>query len=442
MKRSAWAVALLAAALAGGAGVAAEYHVAATGKPTAAGTAQDPWDLDSTLAGQRAVKPGDTVWVRGGKYRCEGAFKSESAFIHGYPVKLAGTKDRPIIVRVSPGERAVLDGGVGVVTGAAYVWLWGLEIAPHEEIPVAIREIQDRGSHPKLDRPHGGLNVLAGPGLKFINLYVHDNLGGGVGLWTTATDAELYGCVIVNNGWKAPDRPHGHCLYTQNNEGVKTVSNNIMATRYPNGQYTMHAYGSKAADTSNFLVEENIFYARGAFLIGSGRAGRNNVARGNLLYKIGMAFGYGAENEDCVIRDNVLFGGGISVRKYKKAQIEGNLLAGGRIGVDPVGPDVVQKDNRLLDASALAKEPPKAVLLPNKYDPTRAHLAVFNWSKAPEVEVAVSAFLKPGERFRLLDPEHLYEKPVFEGTCAGPAFKLPMTAEFGVYVVLKEDGAR
>ena len=419
-------------------GFAAEYFVAAEGKATAKGSIDEPWDLDSTLAGQRGVKPGDTVWVRGGKYRCEAAFKEPERATIGYEVKLAGTKEKPVVVRVREGERAILDGGVTVGGNSAYVWLWGLELAPLEEIPADIREIQDKGSNPKLGRPHGGLTVLTGPGLKFINLYIHDNLGGGVGLWTTATDAEMYGCVIVNNGWKAPDRNHGHCIYTQNKDGVKTISNNIMATRYPSGQWTMHAYGSKAADTSNFLVEENTFYSRGGFLIGSGRPGANNVARGNLLYKIGMMFGYGAENEDCVIRDNVLFGGNINVRKYKKAQIEGNVIAGGGIGVDTKGEGSVQKDNRILDAAALAKEPAKAVLLPNKYDPARANLTVFNWNKTPEVEVDVSAFLKPGERFRLLDPEKLYEKPVFEGTCGGQKVKVPMAGEFGVWVVVRE----
>lgn len=438
MARAAFlAAALLVGCLWGVPAVAADYFVAADGKATAKGSIDDPWDLDSTLAGKRAVKPGDTVWVRGGKYRCEAAFKDPALYTIGYEVKLAGTKEKPIIVRVREGERAILDGGVTVGGNSAHLWLWGLELAPLEEIPASIREIQDKGSNPKLGRPSGGLTVLSGPGLKFINLYIHDNLSGGVGLWTMAINAEMYGCVIVNNGWKAPDRCHGHCIYTQNKDGVKTISNNIMATRYPSGQWTMHAYGSKAADTSNFLVEENVFYSRGGFLIGSGRPGVNNVARGNVLYKIGMMFGYGAENEDCVIRDNVLFGGGINVRKYKKAQIEGNLLAGGGIGVDTKGEGIVQKDNRVLDAAALAKEPAKVVLLPNKYDANRAHLAILNWNKAPEVEVDVSAFLKPGDRFRLLDPEKLYDKPVFEGTCNGAKVKVPMTAEFGVWVVVK-----
>ena len=54
----------------------AEYYVAVNGKPDAAGTKADPCDIISTLAGEKPVKPGDTVWMRGGKYRCERAYET------------------------------------------------------------------------------------------------------------------------------------------------------------------------------------------------------------------------------------------------------------------------------------------------------------------------------------------------------------------------------
>ena len=58
------------------------------------------------------------------------------------------------------------------------------------------------------------------------------------------------------------DRGHGHCIYTQNEQGVKTISNCIMSCRY-DGTYTMHAYGSQRAYVDNFLVEENVWYDKG-----------------------------------------------------------------------------------------------------------------------------------------------------------------------------------
>jgi hypothetical protein len=78
----------------------AEYYVSVAGKPDAAGTKADPWDIVSTLAGQRPVQPGDTVWLRGGTYRCEEAYRTNG---QGYRVTLSGTAERPIVIRAAIG---------------------------------------------------------------------------------------------------------------------------------------------------------------------------------------------------------------------------------------------------------------------------------------------------------------------------------------------------
>ena len=80
----------------------------------------------------------------------------------------------------------------------------------------------------------------------------------------------------------------------------------------------------------------------------------------------------------------------------------------------------------------------QGVLIPNKYDPRRAHVAAFNGAKAPAVAVPVEKFLKPGEKFRLLNPEDFYGKPVLEGVCEGPSLAVPAPDEFAVYVLVKE----
>jgi hypothetical protein len=80
---------------------------------------------------------------------------------------------------------------------------------------------------------------------------------------------------------------------------------------------------------------------------------------------------------------------------------------------------------------------PRVVLLPNKYDPNRAHLAVYNFAQAPQVSVKMAQFLKAGDKVRLLDPKDFYGKPVWEGTAAGETLSVPTPGEFAVYVVLK-----
>ena len=60
---------------------------------------------------------------------------------------------------------------------------------------------------------------------------IHDT-SQGISFWIDAVDSEVHGCLIYDNGWNAPDRGHGHCIYTQNKDGVKTISGNIMSAKY------------------------------------------------------------------------------------------------------------------------------------------------------------------------------------------------------------------
>jgi hypothetical protein len=131
-----------------------------------------------------------------------------------------------------------------------------------------------------------------------------------------------------------------------------------------------------------------------------------------------MQIGYSApSNEDCEIRDNVIVDGGLNIIKYNKVINTGNL--------------VVAKD-------APRPEGIKVVLRKNKYDSRRAHLAIFNWKKAPQATVDVGDFLKSGERFRLLNPRDVYGKPVSEGLADGNPLPIPMQGEFAAFVLMRD----
>jgi hypothetical protein len=381
---------------------ARHHFVSPDGKAGNGGTKEAPWDLASAFAGRDEVKPGDVVWVRGGTYK------------GSHELKLAGREGAPIHVRAYPGERAtLLDGTLLIVSPASHVWVWDLEIAT--STPPDQRVITESGSHPRLPATFAdGINIrrTASSGvlkdLKLINLVIHDT-SQGISFWIDAVDSEIHGCLIYDNGWKAPDRGHGHCIYTQNKDGIKTISSNIMSAKY-DGAYTLHAYGSDRAYVDNFVAEDNIAYETGPFLIGGGRPSRNIKALGNSLYGVGMRIGYGAENEDCEVRDNLIAKGNLSIKGYKTVVAEGNreMLPGREVR-----------------------------LVPNKYDPNRAHLAVYNGAKASQVQVEVSEFLKPGEAFRLMDPRDFFGEPVVAGICSGSTVAVPMRGEFAPFVLLK-----
>ncbi len=395
--------AVLIAILSGTSAGAAEWYASPQGTPQARGTRQSPWDLASALLGKHAIQPGDTLYLRAGTYRRR---PSEN-----FSVRLAGVGDRPIIVRPAPGEHAVIDGGLAVENPSAHLWIWDLEILVSEPQPT--RPVS-AGSHPgDFKRPWGGLHLHGGSRCKFVNLVIHD-CRQGVSAWSGAKDCELHGCVIYDNGWKAVDRGHGHAIYTQNQDGTKTISDCIMTGGHG---YTMHAYGSKNAYVDNFRIEGNIAYQAGPFLIGGGRPSRHVEVIGNYLYGVPLQVGYSARyNEDCVVRDNVVVNAGLSINKYRKAVNEGNLV---------------------LAKGAPRPKEGRVVLRPNKYDRRRAHLVLFNWQKKAEMAVDPAGFLKKGEAYRLLDPRALFGKPVQAGRYDGSPIRVRTPGELAVFVLLK-----
>lgn len=258
------------------------------------------------------------------------------------------------------------------------------------------------------------MNVYSGTNCKFINLITHDNAQG-VSWWSGSKDSELHGCIIYDNGWDAPDRGHGHAIYTQNVDGTKTISDCIMTGGH---SYTLHAYGSSRADVNSYFVVGNLCYNAGPFLIGSGKPSHNIKVFTNFLYGVSARLGYNAPyNEDCEVRGNLIVNGELAINKYRR---------------------VVNEDNLLLPKSAPRPTANKNVLRMNRYDPNRAHLAVFNWEQAAVVQIPPGGFLKKGDSFRVLNPRDYFGRPIFRGKHEGGALTLPLKDEFAAWVVIKE----
>lgn len=205
--------------------VAAGWFASPSGQPAALGSRERPLDLVTALSETSPARPGDTVWLLGGTYA--GAFTSH----------LTG----------APGERAILDG-----TGApantltvrgAHAWYWGFEVTNSDPTRVYRTKVNvDDPASP--DRVRGvGVNVF-GPETKFINLVIHDALGG-FGLWRSAVNAEVCGCLTYNNGVIDPARGHGHGLHIQNHEGTKLVREVI--------SFNNHATGMKGYSEEGFV---------------------------------------------------------------------------------------------------------------------------------------------------------------------------------------------
>lgn len=473
---------------------AADVFVAPDGVREGNGSKGRPVDLDTALEGGDRVKPGDTVWLRGGTY--SGAFKS----------RLKGTEAAPITVRAMPGERVTIDCSPSGARNPMFTvqgqWtiFWGLEITSSPPKRVT----KTAGSSPD-DIRRGGINCR-GANITLVNLVIHDT-DQGLGFWGDGEGGEVYGCVIYNNGWIGPERGHGHAIYAQNKTGAKRLVDNILGNQFG---YGIHVYGEEAAFLSGFHIEGNIAFNNG--LPANGSQNPNILVGGdipadrialidNCTYHAGLAgqtlrLGYSAPNKDLLVRGNY-FAGLAHVMRWAKINLTGNtfIAAGEAVQLEPPAEGMgqyawdhnsyfsEQPSGDLFRLAGKGSSQPlawkqwtsktgfdahsqftpgrptgvKVFVRPNRYEPGRANLAVYNWDHAEAIELDLKGVLSVGQQFRIVSAQDFYGLPVLKGRYEGKPVSLSMSTapaatprglklgkliksgpEFGAFVVLPE----
>jgi hypothetical protein len=63
---------------------------------------------------------------------------------------------------------------------------------------------------------------------------------------------------------------------------------------------------------------------------------------------------------------------------------------------------------------------------PNKYEPKRANITIYNWGQTPSVTVDLSSVLSVGDSYVIRDAQNFYGPAVVSGTYSGPAISIPM----------------
>ena len=411
---------------------AAEFLVSPDGKPSGDGSRARPWDLATALAHPASVRPGDTIWLLGGKY------------VGGFESRLKGAAAAPITVRQAPGMRATID-GVGekntlLTVSGEWTRYWGFEVMSSNPK----RQAQTPGSAPP-ESNRGGVNAT-GSNLAFINLVVHDG-SSGFGFWSSGEGGEIYGCIIYNNGWEAPDRGHGHAVYAQNRIGTKRLVDNVMFNQFC---YGIHAYGSSRAFINGFHVEGNVSFNNGAaksptslhpcILVGGGSPSERIEVIENYTYSTGygaaaMQLGYGAANKDAVVKDNY-FVGPTSIRKWEKVALTGNTFIGTGTPVTVAPPVADPRTSNVIVSGR--PQGVKVAVRPNAYEPGRAHVIVYNWDRRPAVDVDLSKVLKTGAKFKVASAQDFFGEPVLAGKYDGKPVRLPMKEYRAVPPVGKE----
>jgi hypothetical protein len=414
------------------------------GAPGGDGSRSRPWDLATALAGGRgAVQPGDTIWLLGGVYA--GRFAAT----------LTGTSGAPIVVRQYPGQRATIDGNLRV--DGAFAIYWGFEITQANPVANANDALETYG-----------------PDCKFINLVVHDAGKQGMSFWEDSGTSELYGSIFYNNGTHE-NLDHG--VYAASEGGEKWIVDNIV---FDNLAYGIHVYaGNRHPFLSDVHVRGNTAFNTGAIsrdgfqnanlLIGGDVRTEHMSADSNLLYfagpegrnlRLGMPRG---DNRDILVRGNYVAGGAVTLLMtgWTKAEVADNEFIGAAAMVDlsargGVRDGYAWHGNRYVrdpaarawryggvaydfatwrqttalgstdTATATAPATPRVFVRPNRYEPGRATVVVYNWGRRPTVRVDVSSAIRPGAHYELRNVQALFGPPLLSGTYGGGVLEIPM----------------
>lgn len=392
-----------------------ELYVAVDGRPDADGSIDRPLALATALADDSPANPGDTVWLRGGTY--QGPFTSAVSGGPQQPIRFRGYLGERVIIENAPSRVSAL-----TVTGT-WTEFWDLEITNSDTLRVS----NDSGSWPEDLRRSSGVDAK-GAHNKLINLVIHD-MADGIGIWSEAEETGAYGNVIFYNGWEAPDRSHGHGIYTQNRVGHREIVGNIIFDQFSHG---IHAYGSSAAYLDNITLRNNIVFGNGSIaksggerdiLLGGGRTAHNAVVEGNATYGAQSNVGYSAGCEEATIASNVFFGLSPLILQSCTPAMTDNTFIG------PMGPAVQAfPANRYIADRGQAKGT-IVMVHRNPMDASRAAVAIYNFDRLPSVKVDLSSVLADGQPFEIIDVQNLFGTPVVSATYrAGSLVAVPMTS--------------
>lgn len=222
-----------------------DVYVSPNGSPSGAGTTCSPLDLDHVSSQKHyLVHPGVTIHLMAGDY------EGDYTWVH------SGESGNEIAVKFEPGAR--IKGNLTIDPACQYTRVINLYAFTEPET----RWTEETGSAPSFAGKNG-LTVF-GAHCKAIHPFVRDVVASGIGFWQSATDSLLYGAWLINNGWLAPDRGHGHNPYGQG--PYKIVRNCMIAQNYGGGirMYTSDQVLTSTEVSKCITINDVILYGGGS----------------------------------------------------------------------------------------------------------------------------------------------------------------------------------
>jgi hypothetical protein len=270
--------------------LAGSWYVSVNGLSTNTGSFTSPWSITHAFSRPSTiVLPGDTIFLRGGNYL--GHFISN----------LNGTALAPIMVKNYPNERAILIGNavtivddVVLTINGAFSQFMGLEITTN-----TFNRISTGSSDPPPDIYTSNGVYIYGQSVKLINCIIHNCPRGGIGYWSSSLNAEVYGCLIFNNGYTNASRGHGPGLYVQNTDETKPKSliNSFVFNGFSMG---IQFYSSSNDFLRGFIIDS-------CTLFNAGANGAGNQSRRPNLLAGGASENIPARIRNLTITNNVFY---------------------------------------------------------------------------------------------------------------------------------------
>lgn len=442
---------------------ASDLFVAPGGTPAGPGTPSLPYDLTTALSGA-VGRPGDTFWLRGGNYS-----------VGHVDTIVQGSPGRPITFRGVTGERARIDGTLTLYQSTGFVVFRDFELFSSNSNRVSSQV--NAGFNPTDISIIPGLACYV-PNVSFINLLVHDQTRHGIYLNQDTAGNLVYGCILYDNGWVAPDNAEGHGIYSQGNTGTRTLQNNIA---FNNSGANFHIYeNTNGGSLQGMTLDGNVAFNAGAiqnvrtyrdWLVGvdlpAAYADRivfqNNLgyeARGGNSY-LEVQIGRDSTNGSLVLANNYM-PLGLQMSNWRNATVTGNLFAPkpttyvvnlnetltdldadwdeNTYVCDPTGGQVLFNQQGYSFSGWQAAtgfdsdstfvmgdlHGTKVFVVPNRFEMGRAMIVIYNWDNLNMVSANVASVLPMNSAFEVRNVQDFFAPPVLTGVYHGQLLQLPM----------------
>jgi len=389
-------------------------------------TVDSPWDLMSTAGGDQNVPSDTIVWMLPGDYsHPDNDYAGPTADMTRINFTLSGEYNKPIHFRPLPGLYVGANKGVringGIEMNSSWVWIWEVEmtaiqpkVAQNDNAIVEYELMDWRPATSPLSpfeyyfdtSSYDELHALApmrmeafvvySDNSKLVNVISHRTAQGS-GVWGVAKDFEQHGSILYDNGWSDQDRVHGHGIYTQNGTKTKRIfSDNIIAGNMGNGMQ-IYASSEHPEMLNDFEIIGNVWFAQrlnsGNGIKISAETSTNIHFEDNFIAGYGVVYPYVATPEYTASPKPELF----------NRTCENNRM----YETMSYGYDCGSMTNLKIKRTDSSTE--YSVLRPNKYDPRRANLMVFNPEQKTTVAIDLANFAKTGDRIVIYNSLNMKE---------------------------------